>query len=246
MLDTGHGWLEIAVFEDGVPPRFRIHPCRANGDAIPLANDTRLSLETARIDGSSQRFQFEPRNGFWEATAILPEPHEFMATLTMGHADHSHTYRLRFTEDKVHRSAIAREIKPEGDVYQDAHERAHAEDIAKRFQNRTVTRPQIVLFGITGGLMPCPAAFTVLLVCLQLKKVALGFSIVGAFSFGLALTMVTVGAAAAWSVQHAEKRFRGFGDAMRKAPYISCVLLALLAIYMGYQGWHHLNLPHSQ
>lgn len=94
--------------------------------------------------------------------------------------------------------------------------------------------------------MPCPAAFTVLLVCLQLKKVALGFSIVGAFSFGLALTMVTVGAAAAWSVQHAEKRFRGFGDAMRKAPYISCVLLALLAIYMGYQGWHHLNLPHSQ
>ena len=69
----------------------------------------------------------------------------------------------------------------------------NAEDIAKRFANRAVTTPQIVLFGITGGLMPCPAAFTILLVCLQLKRATLGFAIVGAFSFGLALTMVTVG-----------------------------------------------------
>ena len=29
-----------------------------------------------------------------------------------------------------------------------------------------------------GGLMPCPAAVTILLVCLQLKKAVLGFSIV--------------------------------------------------------------------
>jgi hypothetical protein len=43
--------------------------------------------------------------------------------------------------------------------------------------------------------MPCPAAFTVLLVCLQLKKVTLGFAIVDAFSFGLALTMVAAGGA---------------------------------------------------
>ncbi|MEY4484114.1 MAG: hypothetical protein RL693_1566 [Verrucomicrobiota bacterium] len=244
MLDTGHGWLEIAVFEEGVAPRFRIHPCKANGVAVPLAKGTRLTLETSRLDGSSQIFQFEPGNGFWEATAILPEPHEFMAVLTMGHDDHAHTYRLRFTEDHHDHSSIAEEIKPEGDVYQDAHERAHAEDIAKRFQNRTVTTPQIILFGITGGLMPCPAAFTILLVCLQLKQVALGFSIVGAFSFGLAMTMVTVGAAAAWSVKHAEKRFSGFGDVMRKAPYVSCVLLTLLATYMAYQGWHGLTVPH--
>ena len=47
-------------------------------------------------------------------------------------------------------------------------------DIEKRFAGRTVTTSQIVLFGITGGLMPCPAAFTVLLVCLQLKRATLG------------------------------------------------------------------------
>ena len=253
MLDTGHGWLEIAVFEDSVPPRFRIHPCKANGDAVPLAKGTRLTIETARLDGSTQLFKFEPANGFWEATAVLPEPHEFMATVTMGHEDHAHTYRLKFTEadhghDHGHahsHAPIAEEIKPEGDVYQDAHERAHAEDIVKRFGNRAVTTPQIVMFGITGGLMPCPAAFTILLVCLQLKKVALGFAIVGAFSFGLALTMVTVGALAAWSVQKAEKRFTGFSELMRKAPYVSCALLTLLAAYMAWSGWQGLQHLHA-
>ena len=60
---------------------------------------------------------------------------------------------------------------------------------------------------------------------------------VGAFSFGLALTMVATGAFAAWSVRHAEKRFRGFGEAMRRAPYVSCVLLVLLsATWLGMAG----------
>ncbi len=251
LLDTGHGWLEIAVFEDGVPPRFRIHPCTASGSAVPLPRGNHLTLETARLDGSTQLFKFEPAAGYWEATATLPEPHEFMATLTLGHADHAHTYRLKFTEaahahEHGHSHApIAEEVRPEGDIYQDAHERAHAEDIARRFGSRNVTTGQIVMFGITGGLMPCPAAFTILLVCLQLKKVALGFAIVGAFSFGLALTMVTVGAAAAWSVQHAQKRFSGFGEWMRKAPYISCALLTLLAAYMAYAGWHGLAHGHA-
>lgn len=249
LLDTGHGWLEIAVHEDGVPPRFRIYPCTAGGAAVPLPKGNLLKLETARLDGSTQVFQFEPGPGFWEATAMLPEPHEFMATLTLGHADHAHTYRLKFAEaahghepgqGHRHSSVVAEEVRPEGDVYQDAHERAHAEDIARRFGSKHVTTPQIVMFGITGGLMPCPAAFTILLVCLQLKKVALGFAIVGAFSFGLALTMVTVGAAAAWSVQHAQKRFSGFGEWMRKAPYVSCVLLTVLAGYMAWAGWHGL------
>ena len=245
LLDTGHGWLEIAVFEDDVPPRFRVYPCKATGAPVPLPKGTQLGIETARLDGRSQKFLFEPGDGFWEATAVLPEPHEFLATVTLGHADHAHTYRLRFTEDDHHHGPVAAEIKEEGDVYQDAHERAHAEDIARRFKGGKVTTPQIILFGITGGLMPCPAAFTILLVCLQIKKAALGFTIVGAFSFGLALTMVSVGALAAWSVRHAERRFSGFSEAMRRAPYVSCALLTILAAYMAWSGWHGLHGGHS-
>ena len=124
--------------------------------------------------------------------------------------------------------------------FQDAHERAHAEEIAQRFAGRSVTTPQLVVFGITGGLMPCPAAFTVLVVCLQLKRATLGFAMVASFSLGLALTMVMAGVLAALSVRHAEKRFAGFGALMRRAPYISCVLLVILATYMAIHGWRTL------
>ena len=216
---------------------------------MPLPKGTQLGIETARLDGRTQKFVFEAKDTFWEATSELPEPHEFLAIVSLGHSDHAHTYRLRFTEDHhghSHAPIAIEEPDDDGVEYQDAHERAHAQDIAKRFANRTVTTPQIVLFGITGGLMPCPAAFTILLVCLQVKKVALGFSLVAAFSFGLALTMVIVGAVAAWSVNHARTRFTGFGDCMRRAPYISCALLVLLAAFMFWQGWQGLSHPSLQ
>ena len=49
--------------------------------------------------------------------------------------------------------------------------------------------------------------------------------------------MVATGTIAALSVQHAQKRFRGFGETMRRAPYVSCVLFVILATYMAWHGW---------
>jgi nickel/cobalt exporter len=89
--------------------------------------------------------------------------------------------------------------------------------------------------------MPCPAALTVLLICLQLKQFVLGFALVAAFSFGLAVTMVTVGVVAAWSIHHAEKRFSGLGEVMRKAPFFSVIILLLLSFYMGLQAFRGLH-----
>jgi ABC-type nickel/cobalt efflux system permease component RcnA len=125
--------------------------------------------------------------------------------------------------------------------YQDAHERAHAVEIESRFAGRKVTTGQIIMFGLTGGLMPCPAAFTILLVCLQLKRFSLGIAMVLAFSVGLALTLVTVGALAAWSLHHAERRFSGLGAVARKLPYLSSALLLVMSLYIGMEGWIHLQ-----
>jgi nickel/cobalt exporter len=121
--------------------------------------------------------------------------------------------------------------------YQDAHEKAHANDIKKRFANRSVTTGQIILFGLTGGLIPCPAAITVLLLCIQVKEFTLGAALVLCFSIGLAITLVSVGAAAAFSVRQATKRWSGLDTLARRAPYFSSVLIALVGIYMGYHGW---------
>lgn len=123
---------------------------------------------------------------------------------------------------------------------EDAHALEHANEIKRRFANRRVTTGQIVMFGLSGGLIPCPAAITVLLLCLQAKQLLLGAAIVMAFSIGLALTMVAAGVAAASSVQQIARRWSGFGDIAVRAPYLSGAIIVAMGGYLGYTGLHAL------
>src|SRR5262245_58893669 len=66
------------------------------------------------------------------------------------------------------------------------HGHAHAAELRPP---RHVTNADIVWFGFTGGLLPCPSAIAVLLVCIQIKAFALGVAMVAAFSIGLAITL---------------------------------------------------------
>ncbi|MHB1229700.1 MAG: nickel/cobalt efflux transporter [Halothiobacillus sp.] len=189
-------------------------------------------------------FTFAQRDGFVESKQEIPEPHEFVARLRLGDERHSHDYDVEFVEVDHHHHHHAIKAYEALDVlapgYQDPHELAHANDIRHRFTNRKATTGQIVMFGLTGGLIPCPASITILLLCLQLKKVALGATLVLSFSVGLALTMVAAGVLAAVGVKHASKRWSGFGEFTRKAPYFSGALILLVGFYVGYQGLHAL------
>ena len=168
-----------------------------------------------------------------------------MARLSLAHGHHSHDYDVAFVEgdgnDPLHAELRGLDVATGG--YQDAHELAHANDIRRRFSDRNVTTGQIIMFGLTGGLIPCPASVTVLLLCLQLKAFTLGAVLVLCFSIGLAITLVTVGAAAALSVRHATKRFSWFSTFARRAPYFSSVLIICVGLYVGYQGWAGLHSP---
>ena len=238
-IDTGHGRIELSIFEEGVPPRWRLR--NLAGHNWPAAE---VSLLTTRPDGLTQRFRFVGRGDYLESLDEIPEPHEFTARLSLGHAGHPHDYDLEFREhshghDHAHTELEGLELSLEG--YQDSHERAHANDIRKRFRNRKVTTGQIIMFGLTGGLIPCPAAITVLLLCLQVKEVALGAVLVLCFSIGLAITLVTVGAAAALGARQASNRWPWFDTVARRAPYLSSLLIIGVGIYVGVHGWIGLN-----
>jgi nickel/cobalt exporter len=237
-IDTGHGTIAVEVFEDSVPPRWRIrtekgHPWAA-GD---------VTVVTERPDGARQAFAFVDRGGYLESVDEIPEPHQFTARVSLGHGGHTHDYDLAFGEgeghDHLHEELSGLDVSTGG--YQDAHELAHANDIRRQFADRNVTTGQIIMFGLTGGLIPCPAAITVLLLCLQLKAFTLGFALVLCFSIGLALTLVAVGAAAALSVRHATKRWSWFSTFARRAPYFSSVLIIGVGIYVGIQGFSALE-----
>ena len=124
--------------------------------------------------------------------------------------------------------------------FMDAHEMEHAEDIRRRFTNQNVTTGQIVLFGLTGGLIPCPGAITVLLLCLQLQRLTLGAVLVLCFSIGLAITMVASGVIAAVSVRQVAKRWSGFGEIVRRAPYVSGAVILVVGVYVALHGWQAL------
>ncbi|TYL80379.1 nickel/cobalt efflux transporter [Bradyrhizobium cytisi] len=215
--------LLLEVFEDGVPPRWRI---RNEAGELPAARD--IKVTTIREDGSEQTFAFAACDGYLESVGEIPEPHAFKARVALaGDAteilfeEHDHDHMDLGDED-------------------DAHARAHAADIRKRFGGRNVTRAQIVLFGLTGGLIPCPAAITVLLLCIQLKQFSLGFVLVLSFGVGLAITMVSAGVLAALSLRHVERHWGGFSRYAHRAPYVSAALIVFVGLYTGWTGLHEL------
>src|ERR1700676_2378218 len=84
-LKTSVGSITLEIFEDGVPPRFRLTPA-----GKPLcAND--VTIETLRGDGTRQVFAMTNRHGYLEAIGEIPEPHAFTARVLLNGGSEVHT-----------------------------------------------------------------------------------------------------------------------------------------------------------
>jgi cation diffusion facilitator family transporter len=92
-IELGRRSLEIEVFEDNVPPRFRVS---ADAGAWPEASE--LTIETTRPDGSRQLFAFEDRGDYLESRDEIPEPHAFLARVRLMQAGQAHERELEFEE----------------------------------------------------------------------------------------------------------------------------------------------------
>ncbi len=92
-IALGQGTLEVEVFEDNVPPRFRV---RADTGALPAASD--LTIETIRPDGSRQLFSFKASRGYLELRDEIPEPHAFVAEVRLMRAGEAEIRELEFEE----------------------------------------------------------------------------------------------------------------------------------------------------
>lgn len=232
LINTGHGNVELSIFEGDQPPHWRLRTLSGRKWA---AHDVSLAA-TRGGDKLSQLFDFIDKGDYLESRLPIPEPHDFAVRLSLGHQDHVHNYDVSFQEH-AHDHALLEGLDVNSQEYQDAHELSHANDIKRRFANREVTNGQILLFGLTGGLIPCPAAITILLICIQLKALTLGATLVVSFSIGLALTLVAVGVGAAVSVRQVAKRWKGFDKIAKKAPYFSSALIGCIGVYMGIHGY---------
>ena len=105
---------------------------------------------------------------------------------------------------------------------------------------------QIVWFGFTGGLLPCPAAIAVLLVCIQLKAFALGVAMVAAFSIGLALTLALIGIGVAWGSSKVTGSWSGFDRWAARLPYFSAGIVMLMGVALTAAGLNATGLAGSR
>ncbi|OYV24435.1 MAG: cation transporter [Rhodospirillales bacterium 20-58-10] len=71
-ITTASGSLALQVFEDAVPPRFRLS---AATGPLPAA----ASIETTRPDGTRQLFSMVAQADYLESLDEIPEPHAFTA-----------------------------------------------------------------------------------------------------------------------------------------------------------------------
>jgi cation diffusion facilitator family transporter len=92
-IELGGDALDIEVFEDGVPPRFRMR-----ADLAVLAGVSDVTIETIRPDGRLQLFAFADRDGYLESRDEIPEPHAFLAKLRLMKEGRQHERELEFEE----------------------------------------------------------------------------------------------------------------------------------------------------
>lgn len=89
---------------------------------------------------------------------------------------------------------------------------------------------QVIAFGFSGGLMPCPAALAVLALCLSAGAVGLGLATVLAFSAGLAAVLTGVGLLAALSLRLATGSAR-LARLAARLPWLAVAVIALSGLW---------------
>ena len=100
-IPTASGTMRLDVFDDGVPPRFRLRS--QSGQALTAQS---ASVETVRPDGARQVFIMRDQGGYLESVAEIPEPHAFTAHVRIG----QDTYPVAFEEhEHAQGSAAARD-----------------------------------------------------------------------------------------------------------------------------------------
>jgi nickel/cobalt exporter len=99
-----------------------------------------------------------------------------------------------------------------------------------------VTLTQLFALGITGGMIPCPAALIVLLSAFALHRIGLGFFLIVAFSVGLAGMLISFGMLMVYA-RHFITRLRVDGPlTTRWLPIASSAFITVLGLTLAVQA----------
>jgi nickel/cobalt exporter len=90
LVNLGHGFVEITIFETDVSPRFRLFFFNQRRQARSVPARAIVTIETVRPGGARQTFTFRAQGEYLESTDDISEPHKFKAILRVSHGSHTH------------------------------------------------------------------------------------------------------------------------------------------------------------
>ena len=94
----------------------------------------------------------------------------------------------------------------------------------------------LLALGVTGGIVPCPAALVVLLSAVSLHRIGFGLLLIVAFSVGLAAVLIGLGLVMVYG-QRVLSRFHGEGIVLtRWLPLTSSVVITLTGLALTIQA----------
>lgn len=166
-----------------------------------------------------------PENEKIYLSASAPkEPHEFVARLIwIDPNDNIESIAFQMSEPEHHHSH---------DHLDDiAHAKAHAEHLPEYAKNGVrASIGQIITFGAAGGMIPCPASITVMLLALSTGKAGIGILTVLGFSLGLAIALVGIGVLIVTGLRKLSETGR-LSWIARQAPVVSAGLVILSGVF---------------
>jgi ABC-type nickel/cobalt efflux system permease component RcnA len=125
----------------------------------------------------------------------------------------------------VHRLQHAR-----GAIHHHHHHGGHTHSHAPEGE---VTMGSLIGLAVSGGLVPCPSAMVLLLSAVALGRVALGLMLLVAFSLGLALVLMAIGAAVLYAKHLIPDRKQITENSwFRWTPVVSAALITLVGMMM--------------
>lgn len=120
--------------------------------------------------------------------------------------------------------------------HEEAHAHTHPHTHANTDTASKVKLRDLVILGISGGLVPCADAFVVLLIAIYMGRVALGMIIILAFSVGLAGILIAIGVMMVKAKPLVEKLGMGGNFIKGYLPIASALLVSVIGVYITYQS----------
>jgi nickel/cobalt exporter len=99
-----------------------------------------------------------------------------------------------------------------------------------------IALPGLVALGVSGGIIPCPAAVVVLLSAVALNRVGFGLLLIVAFSVGLAAVLIAIGILMVYAGR-VMARFHGDGPLIQRwLPLASSVVITIFGVAITLQA----------